>query len=95
MQASIDRRPPEHEELRYKRSGMLGKLLGKKTADRMSDGFRGRPDADLSEYAASRGLRFAGQSSQGGYQAAFTIAPELQWNVMRGVLPGGRPPWRP
>lgn len=69
---------------------MLRRLLGKDTAGRIGDGFRGRPDVDLSGYAASRGLDFRGQSSLAGYLGAFTFTPELQFNVLRGVLPGGR-----
>lgn len=69
---------------------MLRKLLGKSTATRIADGFRGRPDVDLSGYAASRGLDFRGQAGIAGYFGAFTFTSELQWNVIRGVLPGGR-----
>src|SRR4051794_14300356 len=69
---------------------MLRRLLGKDTADRIADGFRGRPDVDLTGYAESRGLTFTGQSGFGGYLGAFAFAAELQWNIMRGTLPGGR-----
>jgi hypothetical protein len=69
---------------------MLRKLFGEKTADLMADGFRGRPDSDLSGYAAERGLAFRGQSGAAGYFGAFSFAKELQWNMMRGILPGGR-----
>lgn len=69
--------------------GLLKKIVGERTVDLIADGFRGRPDTDLSGYAGSRGLAYRGQTSQMGYLAAFTWAPELQWNVMRGVLPGG------
>lgn len=69
---------------------MLRKLLGDKTVDRISDGFRGRPDVDLAGYAASRGLDFRGQRGLAGYFGAAAISGELMWNVMRGELPGGR-----
>jgi hypothetical protein len=48
-----------------------------------------RPDGDLTEYAASRGLEFKGSRPQMGYTAAFPMTPELTFNVVRGTLPGG------
>ena len=69
--------------------GLLSKLLGEKTADRMSAGFRGRPDFDTRAWAAARGLDYRDQSSQLGYLGAFTWHQDLQYNVVRGVLPGG------
>jgi hypothetical protein len=55
----------------------------------IADGFRGRPDVDLAEYATSRGLDHRGQKAQAGYVAAFPMTDELQFNVLRGALPGG------
>ena len=55
----------------------------------MADGFRGRPDVDLSQYAAARGLEFCGSATQMDYVPAFPLTNELQFNVMRGTLPGG------
>ena len=48
-----------------------------------------RPDSDLSAYAAARGLDYRGNRAQMGYVAAFPMTEELQFNVVRGVLPGG------
>ena len=55
----------------------------------MADGFRGRPDVDLADYAAARGLEDCGNSAQLGYIPAFPLTSELQFNVLRGTLPGG------
>jgi hypothetical protein len=68
---------------------LLKRIVGERTGGLIEDGFRGRPDVDLSEYAASRGLDFRGQATQLGYLGAFPWAEELMFNVMRGVLPGG------
>ena len=54
-----------------------------------ADGFRGRPDVDLAEYATARGLEQCGNKAQGGYIPAFPLTSELQFNVLRGKLPGG------
>lgn len=69
---------------------MLRKLLGEKTHTRIKDGFRGRPDVDLSGYAADRGLKFLGQSGANGYFGGLPIDKSMLWNAMRGTLPGGR-----
>jgi hypothetical protein len=69
--------------------GLLRQVAGETRGELMEDGFRGYPDVDLSDYAASRGLDFRGQKSQLGYLAAFPWAEELMFNVMRGDLPGG------
>src|SRR5215211_3537772 len=55
----------------------------------MADGFRGRPDVDLSPYAAARGLEHCGSATQIDHVPAFPLTSELQFNVMRGRLPGG------
>ena len=47
------------------------------------------PETDLQDYAASRGLEHRGNASQIGYLAAFPLSEELQFNVLRGALPGG------
>jgi hypothetical protein len=47
------------------------------------------PESDLSDYAASRGLEHRGNASQIGWLYAFPMSEELQFNVLRGVLPGG------
>jgi hypothetical protein len=46
-------------------------------------------NANLSRYAAERGLEALGNSTPGGYFAAMPAEEALQFNVMRGVLPGG------
>jgi hypothetical protein len=55
----------------------------------VSDARRGRPAVDLSWYAAERGLQALGNSTAEGYIAAMPGEETLQFNVMRGVLPGG------
>jgi hypothetical protein len=47
------------------------------------------PEVDLREYAELRGLEHRGSASQVGYLAAFPMSEELQFNVLRGELPGG------
>src|SRR4051794_39846427 len=71
--------------------GLFNRIRDKaeQAGELMADGWRGRPDVDLREWASSRGLDFRDQASQLGYLGAFTWAEELQWNVVRGVLPGG------
>jgi len=46
-------------------------------------------NANLSRYAAERGLEALGSSTPGGYLAAMPAEEALRFNVMRGVLPGG------
>jgi hypothetical protein len=55
----------------------------------MADGFRGRPDVDLRSYASSRGLDHRENHSLIGFLGAFPMSEELQYNVLRGELPGG------
>ena len=43
--------------------GLLQRIAGDRTGGLIEDGFRGRPDVDLSGYAASRGLDFRGRRS--------------------------------
>ncbi len=56
---------------------------------RMEDGRRGHPNVDLRDYADARGLDHRGQSAQAGFLAAFGMSEDLQFNVLRGTLPGG------
>ena len=53
------------------------------------DADRGRPDVDLLDYADARGLDHRGNATQIGYMAALPMSEELQFNVLRGTLPGG------
>jgi hypothetical protein len=69
--------------------GLMKRIAGARVGGLMEDGWRGRPDVDLRDWAASRGLDFRDQANQVGYLGAFTWAKELQWNVVRGELPGG------
>ena len=55
----------------------------------IADGFRGAPDVDLKDYAAARGLEHRGQTTQLGMIGAMPLSEELQFNVLRGTLPGG------
>jgi hypothetical protein len=68
---------------------LMKRIVGERVGGLMADGWRGRPDVDLRDWAASRGLDFRDQANQLGYLGAFTWAKELQWNVVRGELPGG------
>lgn len=47
------------------------------------------PEVDLRDYAEARGLEHRGNASQIGYLGAFPMSEELQFNVLRGDLPGG------
>ena len=47
------------------------------------------PPTDLRDYADARGLSHRGQSTQIGWMVAFGMSEELQFNVLRGTLPGG------
>jgi hypothetical protein len=69
--------------------GLMKRIAGERVGGLMEDGWRGRPDVDLRDWATSRGLDFRDQANQVGYLGAFTWAKELQWNVVRGELPGG------
>ncbi len=67
----------------------LGGLFRGDWQEHIADGFRGAPDIDLTDYANSRGLSYRGQRAQLGYVAAFPMTEDLQFNVLRGTLPGG------
>src|SRR6478736_3052794 len=55
----------------------------------VADARRRRPDADLSSYAASRRLDALGSRNAAGFFAALPLDEQLQFNVLRGPLPGG------
>ena len=55
----------------------------------MADAKRRHPEVDLGEYAAARGLEALGSGSAAGYFGAMPGQDDLQFNVLRGVLPGG------
>ena len=55
----------------------------------VEDAKRRHPDADLTGYAAIRGLDALGSQNAAGYFAALPLDPALQFNVLRGPLPGG------
>jgi len=55
----------------------------------VADARRRRPDADLSAYAARRGLDMLGSGNAAGFFAALPLDEQLQFNVLRGPLPGG------
>ncbi|WP_205698296.1 hypothetical protein [Conexibacter sp. SYSU D00693] len=57
----------------------------------VKDARRRRPDVDLAPYAAARGLDHLGSQNAAGYFAALPLDEQLQFNVLRGTLPGGRP----
>ena len=59
------------------------------TKEWIADGLRGRPDVDLAPYATARGLEHRGSATQVDYIPAMPLTSELQFNVMRGLLPGG------
>src|SRR5215213_2480872 len=54
-----------------------------------ADAEREYPDVDLLDYADLRGLSHRGNSTQIGYMAALGMSEELQFNILRGTLPGG------
>jgi len=55
-----------------------------------ADAVRGRPDVDLSGWAARRGLRFRGATAQGGHlSVTCPWSTDLLFNVVRGRWPGG------
>ena len=56
----------------------------------IADGFRGRPDVDLSAYAASRGLAHLGSATQVDYIGAQLDEPRRSVAALaegRGLLP--------
>src|SRR5947208_6805887 len=55
----------------------------------VADARRRRPDVDLSGYAARRGLDMLGSRNAAGFFAALPLDEQLQFNVLRGPLPGG------
>src|SRR5918992_2518072 len=60
-----------------------------KPAD-VEDARRRRPAADLRPYAQSRGLEYLDSRNPMGYWGVVPADERLQFNVLRGVLPGGR-----
>jgi hypothetical protein len=55
-----------------------------------ADGERGRPDVDLAGWANRRGLRFRGNTAQGGHlSVTCPWSEDLLFNVVRGRWPGG------
>src|SRR6476661_339876 len=70
---------------------MIGRLPGYGAFARadVSDAKRRRPDVDLSHYAAGRGLEMLGSRNAAGFFAALPLDEQLQFNVLRGPLPGG------
>ncbi|HEX8206422.1 MAG TPA: hypothetical protein VF587_10220 [Solirubrobacteraceae bacterium] len=54
-----------------------------------ADAERGHPDVDLADYADLRGLSHRGNATQLGYMAALGMSEDLQFNILRGRLPGG------
>jgi hypothetical protein len=59
------------------------------SAEDVPDAKRGQPDVELPKYAAARELEFLDRGTPAGYRAALPGSPDVQHNVMRGVLPGG------
>ena len=55
----------------------------------VADARRRHPDVDLSGYAAARGLDVLGSRNAAGFFAALPLDEQLQFNVLRGTLPGG------
>jgi hypothetical protein len=70
---------------------MIGRLPGYGAFARedVADARRRRPDADLSSYAAARRLDMLGSRNAAGFFAALPLDEQLQFNVLRGRLPGG------
>src|SRR5436190_917611 len=57
--------------------------------DDVEDAERRRPDIDLSAYAAGRCLDLLESRNAAGFFAALPLDPQLQFNVLRGTIPGG------
>jgi len=55
----------------------------------VADAHRRHPVTELGEYAAARGLEVLGSNSAAGYFAAMPGQDDVQFNVLRGTLPGG------
>ena len=70
---------------------MIGRLPGYGAFARedVADARRRRPDVDLSGYAAARRLDVLGSRNAAGFFAALPLDEQLQFNVLRGPLPGG------
>src|SRR5512133_2763805 len=70
---------------------MIGRLPGYGAFARedVADARRRRPDVDLSGYAARRGLDMLGSRNAAGFFAGLPLDEQLQFNVLRGPLPGG------
>ena len=56
----------------------------------VADAKRGHPASSLHGYAAARGLEWLDRRAAAGFSAADPGYPDHRFNVMRGVLPGGR-----
>ncbi len=56
----------------------------------VEDAKRGAPAVSLDGYAAARGLEMKQRGSLAGFRMALPNHPEETFNLMRGVLPGGR-----
>jgi hypothetical protein len=54
-----------------------------------ADAEREHPDVDLLDYADARGLSHRGNTTQIGFMAALGMSEDLQFNILRGTLPGG------
>jgi hypothetical protein len=54
------------------------------------DAKRRRPEGSLEAYAQARGLEFLDTQTAGGFNGVMPADSRLQFNVMRGHLPGGR-----
>jgi hypothetical protein len=55
----------------------------------IADAKRRHPDVDLAAYAAQHGLEALGSTNPAGFFAALPLDPQLQFNVLRGTIPGG------
>jgi hypothetical protein len=56
----------------------------------VKDARRRRPEGTLEAWAAARGLDHLGSRNAAGYFAVLPLDEQLQFDVTRGVLPGGR-----
>jgi hypothetical protein len=56
----------------------------------VEDARRGRPATDLRGYAQARGLQWLDRRSPAGFSAAVPGFEAYRFNVVRGLLPGGR-----
>src|SRR3954447_21563002 len=69
---------------------MIGRLPGYGAFARedVADARRWGPDVDLSGFAARRCLDVLGSRNAAGFFAALPLDEQLQFNVLRGPLPG-------